>query len=103
MKWFSFTPSIRSDKNTIIFSFLKLLFVKRSNFLSESSKAEKEESISDSGEESDRESGETTVETASSQIYRPARRGSLPASIPKQYHYGSFYLRMGAVGTNLHE
>ncbi|KAB0798965.1 hypothetical protein PPYR_06845 [Photinus pyralis] len=61
------------------------------------SQSDKEESISNSGEESDRDSGETTPETTSSQIYRSARRGSISSSIPKQYHYGSFYLRMGAV------
>ncbi|KAF5282177.1 hypothetical protein FQR65_LT02874 [Abscondita terminalis] len=62
-----------------------------------SSENEKESSISDSAEESGRDSGETTTETASSQMYRPTRRGSLPSAAPKQYHYGSFYLRMGAV------
>ncbi|KAF5289935.1 hypothetical protein FQA39_LY14944 [Lamprigera yunnana] len=61
------------------------------------SQNEKESSLSDSAEESDRDSGETTPETASSQIYHPTRRGSLSSTAPKQYHYGSFYLRMGAV------
>lgn len=56
----------------------------------------KEESISD--EESDRDTGETSADTVSTETYRP-RKGSLqPPVIPKQNHYGSFYLRMGAVG-----
>ncbi|RZC39481.1 Otopetrin domain containing protein [Asbolus verrucosus] len=58
------------------------------------SKNGKEESISD--EESDNDTGETSADTASSQIYNRPRRSSLP-TVTKQNHYGSFYLRMGAV------
>ncbi|KAK9730010.1 Otopetrin [Popillia japonica] len=54
--------------------------------------SQKEESIS--GEESDRDTGETSGDTSSS-AYRP-RRGSLQTAVPTQ-NYGSFYLRMGAV------
>ncbi|XP_064215110.1 proton channel OtopLc isoform X5 [Tribolium castaneum] len=54
----------------------------------------REESISD--EESDNDTGETSADTASSQIYNRPRRSSLP-TVTKQNHYGSFYLRMGAV------
>ncbi|XP_044255517.1 proton channel OtopLc-like isoform X3 [Tribolium madens] len=54
----------------------------------------KEESISD--EESDNDTGETSADTVSSQMYNRPRRSSLP-TVTKQNHYGSFYLRMGAV------
>lgn len=57
---------------------------------------QKEESITD--EESDNDTGEMSADTVSSTMYRPRRNSSL-ISIPKQNHYGSFYLRMGAVGT----
>lgn len=60
----------------------------------ESSKAQ-DESIID--EESDENTGETSADTASSELYRP-RKGSLQSALPKQKNYGSFYLRMGAVG-----
>ncbi|XP_018572132.1 otopetrin-2-like [Anoplophora glabripennis] len=54
----------------------------------------KEESLSD--EESDNDSNSTSVaDTVSSHSYRP-RKSSLSYS-EKQNHYGSFYLRMGAV------
>lgn len=59
-------------------------------------RSQKEESIS--GEESDRDTGETSGDTSSS-VYRP-RRGSLQAAVTKQ-NYGSFYLRMGAVGMKI--
>jgi hypothetical protein len=62
--------------------------------LPETSKG-KEESISD--EESDNDTGETSADTVSSQLYNRSRRSSLP-TVTKQNHYGSFYLRMGAVG-----
>lgn len=62
--------------------------------LVESSK-EQEESLTD--EESDENTGDTSADTASSDLYRP-RKGSLQSTLPKQKNYGSFYLRMGAVG-----
>ncbi|XP_025830866.1 proton channel OtopLc-like [Agrilus planipennis] len=62
-----------------------------------SQKSIKGSSISDSGEESDRESEETSAASTSSNVCRPTRKGSLLAQVPKQYHYGSFYLRIGAV------
>lgn len=55
----------------------------------------KEDSISN--DESDTE---TTSNSSSSLSYRP-RKGSLQTAVPKQNHYGSFYLRMGAVGKNI--
>lgn len=61
----------------------------------ESSKLAREDSISD--EESDNDTGEMSGDTVSSSMYRPRRNSSLIA-IPKHNHYGSFYLRMGAVG-----
>ncbi|KAI4462755.1 proton channel otop [Holotrichia oblita] len=58
--------------------------------------SQKDDSIS--GEESDRDTGETSGDTSSSG-YRP-RRGSLQTAVPTQ-NYGSFYLRMGAVGMKI--
>lgn len=52
-------------------------------------------SSSDSGDESDRES-ESTSPSAKIQI--PIRRPSIIATSLRTQHYGSFYLRMGAVG-----
>lgn len=63
------------------------------NFILESSKSD-ECSLDD---ESDENTGETSADTASSELYRP-RKGSLQSAVPKQKNYGSFYLRMGAVG-----
>lgn len=64
------------------------------NYFLEAEEA-KEDSISD--EESDNDSNDTSIaDTVSSHGYRP-RRSSLSLSA-KQNHYGSFYLRMGAVG-----
>lgn len=60
----------------------------------ESSKVQ-DDSIID--EESDENTGDTSGDTASSELYRP-RKGSLQSALPKQKNYGSFYLRMGAVG-----
>lgn len=62
-------------------------------FLVIESAVTKEEMISD--EESDNDSNSTSVSSSERPKYRP-RVSSLSAS--KQNHYGSFYLRMGAVG-----
>lgn len=62
-------------------------------FLVTESAVTKEEMISD--EESDDDSNSTSVSSSERPKYRP-RVSSLSAS--KQNHYGSFYLRMGAVG-----
>lgn len=58
-------------------------------------KKNKHVSSSDSGEESDRESESTSP---SSKIQIPIRRPSIIATSLRTQHYGSFYLRMGAVG-----
>lgn len=47
---------------------------------------------------SDEESDEVSGGTSSTTSYR--HRKSSPIEDPKQHHYGSFYLRMGAVGMN---
>lgn len=58
-------------------------------------------SSSDSGDQSDHESSETSHHSVrkSSKSIVPMRRPSiLAATALKSQHYGSFYLRMGAVG-----
>lgn len=64
-------------------------------FFVETSKSGEEEITSD--EESDNDTGETSADTTSSQTYDRPRKSSLPTT--KHNHFGSFYLRMGAVGT----
>lgn len=51
----------------------------------------------DSLDESDTESGSSGVKPKKNIIISPARRPSFMAA-PSRHHYGSFYLRMGAVG-----
>lgn len=60
----------------------------------------KNSSSSDSGEQSDHESTETSrqSERKSSKTIVAMRRPSIMAASLKSQHYGSFYLRMGAVG-----
>lgn len=60
----------------------------------------KNSSSSDSGEQSDHESTETSrqSERKTSKTIVAMRRPSIMAASLKSQHYGSFYLRMGAVG-----
>lgn len=60
----------------------------------------KNSSSSDSGDQSDHESTETSrqSERKSSKTIVAMRRPSIMAASLKSQHYGSFYLRMGAVG-----
>jgi hypothetical protein len=52
----------------------------------------------DSGDESDRETGSTN-RPKPQKLSMPSRRSSiLAAAAERTQHYGSFYLRMGAVG-----
>lgn len=81
----------QTSKHMIIYIFYNFELI----LLLESSKSEC--SLDD---ESDENTGETSADTASSELYRP-RKGSLQSAVPKQKNYGSFYLRMGAVGTLL--
>lgn len=53
-------------------------------------------SASDSMEESDTESGSCGTKHVPNVV--TARRPSLLQPLGRQHHYGSFYLRMGAVG-----
>lgn len=58
---------------------------------------------SDSGDESDRESesGTSTTNRRDTNVVTPIKRQSLLSSSfshQRRHHYGSFYLRMGAVG-----
>lgn len=65
------------------------------------SKAPKSSSTSDSGEETDRDESETSHSSErrpSARTIMAMRRPSMIAASLKSQHYGSFYLRMGAVG-----
>lgn len=63
-------------------------------------KAQKSSSTNDSGDDSDHDETESSEESArkASRTIVSMRRPSVMAAALKAHHYGSFYLRMGAVG-----